>query len=279
MSQVDTWMPLYIGDYMADTMHLTGAEHGAYLLLIMHYWRTGPLPDDDRKLAAIARTETKDWRVFGPTIREFFTKIDGCLHHTRIDREIERAGIINEQRSSAGKASAAQRALQRKVNGNSTGVEREAQRKSNENPTSVERPLESSLDFRWTHLHTQRKKDQESESKIPPKPPRGPRSMEADPECAAFYAAYPRHDAPDDAAKAWRQVTAAGAKPADIMAGLARYKFSDDPKYIKLPASWLRAGCWKSEAVTPPAERWEDPARATPSNPTGRLVTTMTGGF
>lgn len=121
--------------------------------------------------------------------------------------------------------------------------------------------------------------EREEESKIPPYPPRGPRSMKADPECAAFYAAYPRHDAPDDAAKAWRQVTAAGANPADIMAGLARYKFSDEPKYIKLPASWLRAGCWKSEALPPLAERWEDPSRATPSNPTGRLVTTMTGGF
>ena len=57
----------------------------------------------------------------------------------------------------------------------------------------------------------------------------------------AFYAAYPLHEAPDEALKAWRQVTSAGADPPEIMAGLARYSFRPDPKFIKHPASWLRA--------------------------------------
>jgi uncharacterized protein YdaU (DUF1376 family) len=48
------WMPLYIADYRKDTAHLSAAEHGAYLLLIMHYWSTGSLPVEDAPLARIA---------------------------------------------------------------------------------------------------------------------------------------------------------------------------------------------------------------------------------
>lgn len=132
-------MPLYIGDYLADTMHLSGPEHGAYLLLIMHYWRNGPLPDDDRALATIARTERKDWAAMAPTIRAFFRLEEGRLRHKRVDHELGTATAHVEQRRAAGRASAEARKRQREPNeqpnGGSTTV-----------GTSVGSPVKISLE-------------------------------------------------------------------------------------------------------------------------------------
>lgn len=111
MSRNDSWMPLHVGDYAADTGHLCDAEHGAYLLLIMHYWRTGPLPDDDARLARIAcASDPKRWgKTIGPVVRAFFRSEDGVLRHKRIDAERAKAQQISSKRANAARASHAQR--------------------------------------------------------------------------------------------------------------------------------------------------------------------------
>lgn len=96
------WMPLYVADYRADTAHLSAAQHGAYLLLIMHYWQTGSLPADDEPLARIACMKPAEWRKARPTIAAFFTPE---WRHKRIDEELARATEISSKR----RASAQQR--------------------------------------------------------------------------------------------------------------------------------------------------------------------------
>lgn len=95
-------MPLYIADYLKDTTHLGALESGAYLHLIMDYWTNGKLPDDDKKLARIAKMTDREWRAAKPTIQAFFQ--DGWTHK-RIDAEISEASRIAQ--SNSGKASAA----------------------------------------------------------------------------------------------------------------------------------------------------------------------------
>lgn len=100
------WMPLYIGDYLADTQHLTTTEHGAYLLLIMHYWEHGGLPKDEKLLRNITKLSVHKFQVVGPIVLKFF---DQNLCHARIDKERGNAQNMISKRSAAGKAGAAVR--------------------------------------------------------------------------------------------------------------------------------------------------------------------------
>lgn len=87
------YMPIYWGDYLGDTQHLTAIEHGGYLLLISHYWRTGSIPNDEVKLSRISRMTMKQWNNHGPTIMEFFP--DG--KNKRIDRELSKISLKSEK--------------------------------------------------------------------------------------------------------------------------------------------------------------------------------------
>jgi uncharacterized protein YdaU (DUF1376 family) len=93
------WMPLFVGDYLGDTGHLTTAQHGAYLLLMMHYWRKGELPDDDRQLAKITKLPLRTWRDYRATLQDFF--YDGW-RHKRIDAELQRMTEVSAKRAIAG---------------------------------------------------------------------------------------------------------------------------------------------------------------------------------
>jgi uncharacterized protein YdaU (DUF1376 family) len=85
--KTDIWMPLYIGDYLADTMHLSTVQHGAYLLLIFHLWRRGSLPDDEAALVKISGLNPQSWRAHRPVLAEFFTVADGVWTHRRVEKE------------------------------------------------------------------------------------------------------------------------------------------------------------------------------------------------
>jgi uncharacterized protein YdaU (DUF1376 family) len=114
-------MPLYIANYLGDTMHLTTRQHGGYLLLIMAYWRNaGPLPADDRRLAAICRLHISEWAEDRDTLSEFFDVDADLWHHKRIDLELANALDNVQKASEKGKAGAAKRWL-KDAAGNTTG--------------------------------------------------------------------------------------------------------------------------------------------------------------
>jgi uncharacterized protein YdaU (DUF1376 family) len=98
-------MPVYIGDYLADTMHLSTEQHGAYLLLIFHLWRRGTLPDEDGVLGKITGLSESAWANTRPVLAEFFKIQDGQWRHGRVERE--RLRVAAKQETNAKKARSA----------------------------------------------------------------------------------------------------------------------------------------------------------------------------
>ena len=95
-------MPVFIGDYLADTMHLNTEQHGAYLLLLFHLWRKESLRDDDAVLGKICGLSEKAWRTQRGVLAEFFQVADGFWTHKRVEKERTRVAAV--QRSKASKA-------------------------------------------------------------------------------------------------------------------------------------------------------------------------------
>ena len=83
------FMPLYVGDYLGDTSHLTTTEHGAYLLLLMTMWRSaGKLPNDPQKLARFCRCTRGQWERMSHTVLSFFDITDDTISHGRLSAEL-----------------------------------------------------------------------------------------------------------------------------------------------------------------------------------------------
>ena len=100
---VRIWMPLYVGDYMADTIGLTNSEHGSYLLSIMAYWRKGEALTA-QELRSIAGKDTD-------RVAKFYIFCDNRWNHKRIDIELAKAREITlRQKEKALKGVAARRA-------------------------------------------------------------------------------------------------------------------------------------------------------------------------
>lgn len=138
------YMQLYIADYLADTMHLSTEEHGAYLLLMFNYWQTGkPIPKT--RLAKIARLSNDRWISVESSLNEFFSDNGMEWVHERIERDLTAVMATQKQRSAAGKASAEKRkntvVSKGKNNDRSTVVEMSL----NENPTNIDTDIDKDI--------------------------------------------------------------------------------------------------------------------------------------
>lgn len=231
MAQADIWMPLYIGDYLSSTSRLSTEQHGAYLLLIMDYWKAGPPPDNDQILMQITRCSEHSWSIARPMLEGFFVIDGGFWHHKRIDREL--AVAHSKGRTASAKAKAAAEARWSKH----TPSNAPSNAPSIQQAMLEQCPLPSP-----SQLHT----------KPPPNPPKGGRKRSDYSQAfEAFWTIYPNRQGKANAWKSWQKI---GAEEREIvMADVINRSAShwpwikDGGAYVPHASSYLNQRRWEDD--------------------------------
>ena len=216
-SRSGAYLPLYVGDYLRDTQHLSEAEDGVYCRLLMHYWASGePLPADNKKLAAIARVSLHKWMGrYRQIMLTFFSPNAESWHNRRMDFELARwrEQSVNNQKAARIRWDAD--AMRAHSDGNANAMP----------PVPVPVPV--------------------------PVPEVNTRSKTLAANAAGaweeFWQNYPKKTAKKDALRAWRKVKAEETEA--LLDALERHKQSDQWQrgVIPHPATWLNARRWEDE--------------------------------
>jgi uncharacterized protein YdaU (DUF1376 family) len=108
---VNAWYARYPGDYLRDTAHLSLTEHGAYGLLLDHYYSTEkPLPNNKDALYRICRALNDGERLaVDSVLAQFFRLSEDGYHNARADRELEKRSDRNQKLSDSGRRGARER--------------------------------------------------------------------------------------------------------------------------------------------------------------------------
>jgi uncharacterized protein YdaU (DUF1376 family) len=99
------FMPMFWGDFFANTLHLSAQEVGAYVLLIAHAWENeGRVPYS--RLQRIARVNPYHWQRVWKQLEPFF-EIDTSVGtpqwvaHRRVLTELTKAAELSNKRKGA----------------------------------------------------------------------------------------------------------------------------------------------------------------------------------
>jgi uncharacterized protein YdaU (DUF1376 family) len=96
------FMPMFWGDFFANTLHLTTQEVGAYVLLIGHAWEhNGKIAVED--LQRVARVSNHNWHRVRHRVTPFFDTLSDATSWTseRVLLELTKAAEISNKRKDA----------------------------------------------------------------------------------------------------------------------------------------------------------------------------------
>jgi hypothetical protein len=242
------YTPVFRSRLFSSRFHAraTDSEWRAGFTLWLKSWDqvpAGSLPDDDIDLCRLAELgrDMKTWRKVKATALYGWIKCsDGLLYHPTVAQGVNEALQKKRKQSDRGAKGAAARWGEQKK-----GM-----------PQASQTDALSMLDASPKHAHAnaeamlkngkgieENRKEENRKEESTPKPSRV-LVTDADPAFSEFWACYPRKDDKGHAKAAWTK--ALRKAPADvIIAGARAYQFSDDPRYLPLPTTWLNGERWK----------------------------------
>jgi uncharacterized protein YdaU (DUF1376 family) len=227
-------MPLFCGDYLADTKHLTLEQHGAYLLLLMITWRNNgkALQDNDDLICRYLGTNKDRWvKKVRPALEPLFDLSEGTWRSARLEKEWNFV----------------QRRIEvKKENGAKGG--RPKSLKDNEPEKATGSVSDNLNESTQPQPQPQLKEEDLANAKSC-----APRSAAKKPDARQdefdeWYGQYPRKKDPKKALAAYVKARKS-ATHAELMEGVMRYSaecVGKDPQYVKHPTSWLNAEAWKN---------------------------------
>lgn len=239
MSESPPAYQYYARDFAASTAWWDPYEVGCYQRLLNAQWEAGELglPEEVDRLRIVAGASEEPFqRAWSSVLSQKFPICeDGRRRNPRLERVRQQAISFREQRSKAGKASAAAR-----------------QRDSNER-----------CNERWNGDPngdpnggaTLRSPSPSPDSCLQsPSPTEGARE-----DFETWYAAYPKKRGPRKARAKWVSLRRSGELPPieDMLAKLAEQRKShdwtkEDGRYVPNPATYLEQGRWDDEVSPPP---------------------------
>jgi len=210
---------LYIGDYQRDTAHLSVTEHGAYLLMLQHYYATEkPLPVG-KALHRMLRAQDKAEReAIDVIVSQFWKQTDLGLVNDRGTKEIGKAEHQRSVNQELGKLGGRPKRIRTESVSESV-----SESEPNDNPNQTP--------------------DTRHQTNTTPKPP--PDGFDL------FWQAYPKKVGKPAAVKAFRSARVNGHLP-EVLADVEARAGGEDwtkagGQYVPNPATYLNQRRWEDE--------------------------------
>lgn len=233
-------LPLFVDAYLADTLHLTNQEHGAYLRLLMLAWRSPDcgIPDDDAWICRSLGIHGNAWAKMRESVMAFWVKKNGRFFQKRL--RIERDFVEEKSKKNRGAARKRWDDFVRKPLNDKDSRDADALRTQSKRNAPTLTPTPTPI--------------RDTNVSLPPTPQNDQIDIQVMFE--DFWSRYPNRKAKGEARKAYEKARKRESHE-NIIAGLGRFiaanPWRGELRYCKHPATWLNADGWADEYSSPSA--------------------------